>query len=415
MAEYRKWFSHQKEKTRNTNALKLKAYCDWIRKTPEQLIEEYQTARKDVQTLQDWKRETKNKITEFYNYLKTEGYQINTARSTPLGILRFYHSHCEQIEDATKEFDAVQIPENEFVFTQEHLRKMFYYADTEEKAILSLAVSLGYSSIDFLELECEKLKQLVTQAKTEHLDFIMFIGKTRQKTSVQPRSFLTPESIESVSEYLSLLSKKYGKLSKYLLANGEPDTHITNQGLNKKIQRLVSKANIETYGKQVKFHCVGRKFLYSQLQQINRDIAKVICAKKVDASIITYIPDLDAECNRVFRECYKKIALNGDLSGKTKQEQTKRVEELENALLSLSKDAQAQKTVNELLTKRIEDLTNIIYGIKAINPELVEATKRKIGLENIKLKTKSTIEALGEIGKKERERTQEQNEQREAH
>ncbi len=251
----------------------------------------------------------------------------------PLGVLALYSENCETIKDVTKEFDSVQIPTDEYVFTQEVLRKVYYYADLEGQTLLSLAVGLGYSSIDFLNLEAEKLQNLVKEATDKNLDFIQFVGESRAKTSVQPRSHLTSEAISSLKDYLPILEKKHnGKLPKYIWCNGRADTHITNTGLNKKLKRLIIKANIETYGKHVKFHCLGRKFLYSRLQAKNRDIAKVITAKKVSASDLTYIPNLDAECLRVFKETYKEIALKGDITGKTKQKQEKRIQELENEL-----------------------------------------------------------------------------------
>lgn len=347
-------------------------YCEWIQRTPEQLIKEYESARKKLNTLQSWKRDTKNSIVEFYNYLKsTKHYKINTARSTPLGILRFYHSHCEQLEEVTKEFDSIQLPENEFVFTQETLRKMHYYADTNEKALLSSAVSLGYSSIDFLELETEKIRNLVNQAKSEHLDIIGFIGKTREKTSIQPRSYLTPEAIESINEYLTLRDKD-GKVHKYLWSNDYADTPITNQSLNARLKKMVSKANIDTYNKEVKFHAI-RKFLYSNLQRLNRDIAKVITAKKVDTSIITYITDLDKECERVFREAYKGIALNGDVSGKHHKEQSQKVDDLTNALSQLENENKALRTRIEMLQKN----QNVIAEVST------ELMKEKMNIKKI--------------------------------
>ena len=103
------------------------------------------------------------------------------------------------------------------------------------------------------------------EAKDKGLDFIQFIGKTRAKTSIQPRSQLTPEAIHSLSDYLPLLEKKYNGLPKYLWSNEKGNGHITNEGLNKKLKRILAKANIETYGKQVKFHEI-RKFMYSLLQ-----------------------------------------------------------------------------------------------------------------------------------------------------
>ncbi|KPV64469.1 MAG: Phage integrase family protein [Candidatus Bathyarchaeota archaeon BA2] len=341
MESYRNWFTTGSLRTRYRNATKLKKYCEWIGKTPEKLLQEYTEARENVNVYNEWKRETRKRIIEFYNWLRASGYTINTARTTPLGILRFYSDNCETVRNITKEFDAVQIPQNEYVFTQDDLRKIFYYADTEGKALISVAVSLGYSAIDFLELEAQKMKELVNEARDKHLDSIMFIGKSRAKTSVQPRSFLTPEAIDSLSDYLEVLEKKCGKLPKYLWTSNAGDAHLTNQGLNKKFKAYVERANIKTYGKQVKFHLL-RKFLYSRLQAKNRDIAKVITAKKVSASDLTYLPDLDKECERVFRETYKEISLNGDITGKTREKQAEVIEKLETRIKEL-------ETFNRLL------------------------------------------------------------------
>lgn len=328
MEKYRKRFTTGNVRTQYRNAVKLKKFCQWIGKTPQQLIEEYAEARQNVTAYNEWKRETRKTIVEFYNWLITSGYKINTARTTPLGILAFYSATCETVKGVTKSFDAVQIPQNEYAFNQDDLRKIFYYADTEGKTLISVAVALGYSAIDFLELEAQQMKNLVTEAKDKNLDFIMFIGKSRAKTSVQPRSFLTLEAIDSLTDYLELLEKKHGRLPKYLWASNGGTAHLTNQGLNKKLRALVERANVKTYGKQVRFHGL-RKFLYSRLQAKNRDMAKVITAKKVSASDITYIPDLDAECERIFRETYKDISLNGDITGKTREKQTEIIEKLE--------------------------------------------------------------------------------------
>lgn len=343
MEKYRKWFTTGTVRTRYRNASKLKKYCEWRGKTPQQLIDEYAQARKTVNTYNEWKREIRKKIVEFYNTLISKGYKINTARTEPLGILRFYTDNCETVKGATKEFDSVQIPTDEYVFTQDGLRKIFYYADLEGQTLLSLAIALGYSSIDFLTLEAEKLKNLVNEATDKKLDFIQFIGKSRAKTSIQPRSHLTPETLQCLKDYLPLLEKKYGTLPKYLWASNHREAHLTNQGLNKKLRTLVENANVKTFGKKVRFHLL-RKFLYSRLQVENRDIAKVICAKKVSASDITYIPELNKECLRVFREVYKNISLNGDITGKTK---TKQAEEIE----ALKTEVEELRLFNRMLTQ----------------------------------------------------------------
>ncbi len=349
--EYRKWFEGQKPVTRNRNARKLKAFCDWIGKTPEQILREYESA----QNKKAWQRERKKEIEAYYNHLKEKGYKINYCRTEPLGILKFHTRHTETIKEGTKCFDAPQLPENEYIFTQSDLRKAFYYSDLENQTLLSLAVALGYSSIDFLELESEKLGQLVKEAKDKGLDFIQWIGKTRAKTSIQPRSHLTPEAIHCLSDYLPILEKKYNGLPKYLWCNEKGTGHITNEGLNKKLKRILKNANVQTYGKHVKFHEI-RKFLYSTLQAKNRDIAKVITAKKVSLSDLTYIPNLDAECLRIFKESYKLFALNGDVTGKIKKQQEERIHLLEKALVDGQRKLTNLETTNETLRKRMDVL-----------------------------------------------------------
>ena len=183
-------------------------------------------------------------------------------------------------------FAPTQIPTDEYRFNQDDLRKMFYYGDTQEKVLLSLAVCYGQGSKDFLSIEAKKLRDVIDGAKGKDLDFAKWIGKPREKTGIQPISFLTPEAIESVNEYLILLEKKKGKLPKYIWCNSKPNKPISNEGLNKKLRRLVTKANINTGKKKVRFHCI-RKFTFSRLRRIDKDMAKIICAKSVSASDMT--------------------------------------------------------------------------------------------------------------------------------
>jgi hypothetical protein len=399
---YRKWFEGQTKTTQNRNARKLKEFCEWIGKTPEQILKEYETA----QDKKAWQRERKKEIEAFYNYLKEKGYEINYCRTQPLGILKFHTRNTEMIRQGTECFDAPQLPENEYIFTQPDLRKAFYYSDLENQTLLSLAVALGYSSIDFLEFECEKLRLLVKEAKDKGLDFIQFIGKSRAKTSIQPRSHLTPEAIHCLSDYLPILEKKFNGLPKYLWSNEKDTGHITNEGLNKKLKRILKNANIDTYGKQVKFHEI-RKFMYSILQAKNRDIAKVITAKKVSASDLTYLPNLDAECLRIFKESYKMFALNGDVTGKAKKEQTEQIMNLKTALSQVESENSAFKTRIDMLQKEVKEikdsvseksekldrLADIMQIIVNDRKDLPEETKEKLRkMLTEKYYTKATYE-----------------------
>ena len=368
--DYTGYFHRGKQSTKGRNAQKLRKFCHWAKVTPQQLIQQYSEA-KESNDLDAWQRDTVNQILEYYNWLTMQinpktgkKYSLNYCRTEPIGVLAFHRQNTRQLPDVTKHFAPVQIPTDEYRFTQDDLRKMFYYGDTEEKALLSLAVCYGQGSKEFLELECQTFKQLIQEVRDKNLDFMRWIGKARAKTSIQPRSFLTPEAIESTDEFLKLLEKKHGKLPKYLWCNSNPDKHITNQGLNKKLKRLVEKANIKTYRKKVKFHLI-RKFTFSRLRRIDRDMAKIICAKKVSASDMTY-EDINEQCERTFRLAYKDISLNSDPTGTTRKKQNERIQELEKQNEEQRKQLEAQNL-----------LLRTFFGAIPIDKEKLENVKKE--------------------------------------
>jgi hypothetical protein len=216
----------------------------------------------------------------------------------------------------------------------------------------------------------------VKEAKDKHLDFIMFIGKSRSKTSIQPRSFLTPEAIENLSEYLKMFEKQNGGKLPKLLWNG-----ATNDTLNDWLKALIKKANIDTYGRVVRFHAV-RKFVFDTLSKMDETIACVITAKKTNASNITYRTSLDSECERIFKESYKQIALNGDVLSKAKLEQSQEIEKLTKALSHLETENYDFKTRIEYLQKDVEQLKEH-YILEKLSLDILFRELKNRGLANL--------------------------------
>jgi len=95
--EYRKFFNTKKDSV-DKSALDLWHYCEWIGKTPQELIQNYIDVRLDFGKLQDWRRETKNTILRYYREQKAKGYKVNMARSSVIGVMSFYSQNCEQIK-----------------------------------------------------------------------------------------------------------------------------------------------------------------------------------------------------------------------------------------------------------------------------------------------------------------------------
>jgi DNA-binding transcriptional MerR regulator len=217
---------------------------------------------------------------------------------------------------------------NEHEFNREELAKMYHVADVRDKAILSCAVSLGFSVEDFAELERAQIESLVNKAISEKIDFLGFDAQ-RGKTKVESRSHLTPEARDSLKEWFEYIDKKResedieemkerkegrenkslkGK-SKYVFPNGNSE-HLSTHALNDVIKKLVEKANIITTGK-IRFHLL-RKFLMNALHDSGFDdwSIKRAMGKEIPTSDSTYLQGLNRKLDEDFAKVYDNIKLS---------------------------------------------------------------------------------------------------------
>ena len=100
-SDYLKYFPRCKETTRRGNASRFKKFCLWAKKTPQQLINEYDQA-KTINNLDDWERDSANKIIEFYQWLRKDTnpkngklYSSNYCNTVGSATLAFYHQNCK--------------------------------------------------------------------------------------------------------------------------------------------------------------------------------------------------------------------------------------------------------------------------------------------------------------------------------
>jgi hypothetical protein len=176
---------------------------------------------------------------------------------------------------------------------------MFFYADTREKAILSTAIGLGWGAQDFISLRREFIEP--------YLEKEAFVGfwYERKKTGATVRGHLTPEAIESLTQWLAISAK-----SEWVWASNG-DKHITDDTLNNIFKEIVRKANIKTTGK-VRFHAT-RKFLLSQLLNagVAQAHAKLMVGKMVPPDLLAYLTKVTEQLREEYIEAYPRFALIG--------------------------------------------------------------------------------------------------------
>lgn len=167
-----------------------------------------------------------------------------------------------------------------FPLTIEHVRTMFQVADLRERVILSMATDLALRIGDFLELRKNDLPSLDQEPP------ITFDLMTH-KEDVVAHGFLSQETVDLLKVYLPTLKKK-NKNAHLFPSNGE--SHVSDEWMNRLLQNLAVKAQINMNGKDLTFHCFRKMFLSAAIDSgIGLTDGKKLCGKAVAESDDTYL------------------------------------------------------------------------------------------------------------------------------
>lgn len=326
---------------------RLNEWFKFLEVTDSEFLEVYKRTKDKT----EWSKKYGFQVIAFYNSMVQKGYATNTARSYASTPRAFCRDVCIPLIVRKGKIAKPKSGKGEHEFTREELAKMFYVADVRDKAILSSAVSLGFSVKPFAELPRKLVQSLIDKAVEEKIDFIGF-DYERKKEGVESRSHLTPEARDSLKAWFEYVDKKRegeGKpSSKWVWANGNGE-HLSVQALNDVIKNLVQKANIVTTGK-VRFHLL-RKFLMNALHDANFSDWEVKRAigKEIPTSDDTYLKGLSRKVSEKFPSAYDYIRLSGYAN-----KNHLRIEDLEAKILTLEMKLESMAVENQTLKRVIE-------------------------------------------------------------
>lgn len=127
------WLKEIKESVRYRYSARLDEFLEWVKKTPEQLVEEYKaTIDKDA-----WVKKWGSIVLQYYQARLSAGYSINSARADSVAPRSFFSSQCQEVKIQKGKIAKAQIATGEHSSTQDELKKIFYFGDVKQKAILS--------------------------------------------------------------------------------------------------------------------------------------------------------------------------------------------------------------------------------------------------------------------------------------
>jgi site-specific recombinase XerD len=321
----------------------LNKFCSWYGKSAKEILE----LRKDDLTQRAGENliEYRNRaarfekeIEKFHSYLIGQKCSINTARTQTLGIrqlFRFYEMGI-RFRTGSKVSKTVKTTKN-FPLTIEHVRAMFQVADLRERLILSMATDIGLRISDFITLKKTDLPSLNQEPP------IAFDTVT-DKENVVAHGFLSQETADLLKVYVPTLEGKNG--NPYLFpSNGE--SHISDEWLNRLLQRLAEKAQIRLNGKSLTFHCFRKMFLSASIDSgVGLTAGKKLCGKAIGESDDTYLTTVN------LREKFIQLKKFLTIKETAKPESNEVIESLKDTVAKLHEELTQQKTVTDAVTEK---------------------------------------------------------------
>jgi len=330
----------------------IKKFSDWFDKTAEEILQirkDDLTPRPDENIIEAKHRAKRfeRKIEQFHAHLLEQGYAINSARTSTLGIRQLfrYYEMPIQMRTGSKVNKTVKTSKS-FPLQIEHVRSMFSVADLRERVLLAIASDLALRISDFRNIKKTDLPDL-------NQDPPIPFDVMTSKEDVVAQGFLSAETVDLLKVYLKTIEDKENP---YLFpSNGKRP--ISEDRINSWLKKLSEKAGINTQGKRLSFHCFRKMFLSGSIDSgIGLTAGKKMCGKAIQKSDDTYLTTVK------LREKFIQLKKILTIKSTYKVEDYERLEQLETTIEQLQKENVSTKTVAEVMTRRVNELEDKLKG-----------------------------------------------------
>ena len=272
--------------------------------------------------------EIKHSILIFRKEQLAKGVAQNGVLSTIVAVRSFCVQLNKPLVFRKGQLGSVESDNDSHVFSNGDLKLLFDVGDTQEKAILATATSLGWEISSFLELDRNHVIKVLDHAKQNNEQFVFF-SDTRSKTGEARLAVFNPLAVEW--------------LTRYLATRKDDDTRLfpfTADGIQKLLTRLAEQSGLKTTG-SLRFHNI-RKWLMSRLSRagFNEFEIKFVLGKSIGVSDRTYLQTLQTDIECKYPKLYNDYL---NIAPMVNTETVKKYKELEQEVESLKEAMKVQK------------------------------------------------------------------------
>ena len=363
--------SVQNPHTRKGYRYGIRKFSEWIGKSAEEILvmRKDDLTQKAGENLIDYKNRASRfakEIEKFHSYLISQGYSTNSSRNLTIGIRQLfrYYQMPVRIRAGSKVTKTVKTSKS-FPLKIEHVRKMFKVADLRERVILSMATDLGLRVSDFIKLKKEDLPSLKEKPP---IPFDVMTGKEE----VIAHGFLSQETVDLLRIYLPTIEKKKG--NPYLFPSNAK-TPISDEWLNRLLQRLAEKAEIVLNGKSLTFHCFRKMLLSASIDSgIGLTAGKKLVGKAIAQSDDTYLTTVNLRKKFIQLKRFQSIKEELEVDAE-------KIESLKKAVNTLQEELTQQRLITNTIS---EENIKMKQEFQRLQP-LVEFVNSFDAPENLKI------------------------------
>jgi integrase len=199
------------DNTRRNYLFALQAFTDWVKKTPNELIEEAE-AEESNPGLKKRLRSIKRYLVDFRKDLQDKGLAPFSIKAHMTGVRSFYKTFDIDIPSLPKAGNkAIPLEKNKSIPNKDDIREALKVCDPLERAIMLVGASSGLSSNELRHLKVGHFTGRGSDPETG-IDFtggydpeteITTIEIRRTKNQIDFITFLTPEASKAVQDYLN--------------------------------------------------------------------------------------------------------------------------------------------------------------------------------------------------------------------
>lgn len=181
-----------KESTRKTYVVFIDKFCECIKKSPTELIEE---ATKEIkQGLLASEKKSSTYISQFKRCLDKEGYAPKSFRLGVATITSFYGAYDIILPKNKKSSRALPLRENQYFLTREDIKKLIANAkNLREKSIILMMSTSGMARNEIINLKIQDI--------TFDSSGIGIVSVRRLKAQVDYTTFISPEAVIALKNY----------------------------------------------------------------------------------------------------------------------------------------------------------------------------------------------------------------------